>query len=146
MPVIGLVACVGTKRADPAEARDLYESSLFVKSRVYVEQRCTAWYILSAKYGLVRPTDVIAPYDETLNTKRSAERREWADRVWAKLAPVLKKGDQVVLLAGQRYRENIIERLRELGCAVDVPMSGLGIGRQLQWLTRNLRKVRVGVA
>lgn len=107
MAHIGLISCVSKKRLSAAEAKDLYDSALFDKSRKFVEQRCDSWFILSAKYGLVEPEDVIEPYEETLNTKSRRERDEWADRVWAILHQRLKPDDHVTILAGERYRESL---------------------------------------
>lgn len=138
MAHIGLISCVSKKRPSAAEAKDLYDSALFAKSREFVEQRCESWFILSAKYGLVEPAHVIEPYEETLSTRSRRERDEWADRVWAVLRQRLRPNDQVTILAGERYRESLVPRMTEYGCHVDVPMQGLGIGRQLQWLSRQL--------
>ena len=140
MTHIGLVSCVGKKRPSRAEAKDLYDSALFAKSRAFVEQRCDSWFILSAKYGLVEPAEVIEPYEETLNTKSRRERNEWADGIWAALGPRLMPDDHVTILAGERYRESLVPRLTQYGCHVNVPMRGLGIGRQLQWLSRQLEQ------
>lgn len=138
MAHIGLISCVGKKRARTAEAKDLYDSPLFAKSREFVEQRCDCWFILSAKYGLVEPAEVIEPYEETLNTKSRTERDEWACRVWAALRQRLRPDDHVTILAGERYRESLVPHMTKYGCGVNVPMQGLGIGRQLQWLSRQL--------
>jgi hypothetical protein len=138
MALVGLISCVSGKSAHATEARDLYYSPLFTKARKYVEQRCDTWYILSAKYGLVDPRQVIAPYEETLNTKSRVERKQWAQKVWADLQTHLYAGDHVVVITGERYREHLVPRLVEHGCVVEVPMEGLGIGRQLQWLSNQL--------
>ena len=140
MAHVGLISCVGKKRPSAIQARDLYDSALFAKSREFVEQRCDSWFILSAKYGLIEPTAVIEPYEETLNTKSHRERDEWAEKVWAVLRHQLKPDDHVTILAGERYRESLVPRVIEYGCHVDVPMQGLGIGRQLQWLSRHLEQ------
>ena len=76
-----LVSCVAGKRQCPAPAGDLYRSTWFVLARGRIEREGAPWYILSAKYGLVHPQTVVSPYDETLNTMRIAERRNWASRV-----------------------------------------------------------------
>ncbi len=123
-----------------AEAKDLYDSTLFAKSREYVEKHCDSWFILSAKYGLVKPTDVIEPYEESLNTKTQLERVKWADRIWDLLLLHLNPTDRVTILAGRHYRENLVPCLKKYGCQVDIPMKGLGIGRQLQWLSRQLKQ------
>jgi len=140
MAHVGLISCVGKKRPTATKAKDLYYSPLFAKSREFVEQSCDSWFILSARYGLVDPTEVIEPYEETLNTKSRRERAEWSARVWDVLRQRLSPSDRVTILAGERYREDLLPRIREYGCQVDVPMQGLGIGRQLQWLSRQLEQ------
>lgn len=56
-----LVSCVGDKHSKPLPARELYRSDWFLKARAYVEAQGEEWFILSAKYGLVSPDQVIAP-------------------------------------------------------------------------------------
>lgn len=46
-------------------------------------------------------------------------------------------GRAVILLAGQRYREFIEPWLRERGHPVSIPLEGLPIGKQLQWLKQH---------
>ena len=129
-----LISCVKTKAAMPAAAMDLYTSNWFRKARACVETTGCPWLILSAQYGLVHPEEEIRPYEKTLNAMRVKERRAWADRVLAWLAPFLDGVDTVVFLAGHRYREFLEPELRERGFAVCVPMSGLRQGQQLAWL------------
>lgn len=135
MASIGLISCVSRKCDHACEARVLYDSPLFAKARQYVERHCSRWYILSARYGLVSPHDIIAPYDDTLNSKSRTERDKWADDVWEQLKHHVRPSDRIVILAGERYRERLLPKLIQYGCDVDTPMEGLGIGRQLQWLT-----------
>ena len=107
-------------------------------ARKYVEERCDTWYILSAKFGLVDPYQVISPYEETLNKKPRAEREQWARRVWADLSTRLQGGDHIIILAGERYREYLVPQIIELGYVLEVPMKGLAIGKQLQWLSKRI--------
>ena len=134
-----LVSCVKIKLPRPAKAKDLYISDWFRKARACVEREDGAWRILSAKYGLVHPEEVIRPYEKTLITMRAAERRAWAGNVLAALAPCLADVDAVVFLAGARYREFLEPSLNGRGIRVDVPMRGLSQGRQLAWLGAHLR-------
>ena len=127
----------GKKRSAPAPARDLYTSDLFNKARAYVERTDKPWFVLSAKYGLVHPDDVIAPYDLTLNTMRVADSR-WASRVLTQLEPHLDGIGSIIFWAGQCYREFLESPLRSRGLAISVPMEGLGIGDQLGWLNWEL--------
>jgi hypothetical protein len=139
MAHVGVVQCVKTKRRNAMEARDLYASPWFVKARRFVEERCDRWFILSAKYGLVEPTAVIEPYEETLNTKSRAERREWARKVWAPLRERLKPDDRVTILAGKKYREDLLPLIEVHGCRADIPMQKLRYVQQVQWLSRQLQ-------
>jgi hypothetical protein len=136
---IALVACVKTKNHMPMPARDLFISNWFRKASAYATRVADEWYILSAKYGLVAPDTVIEPYDEPLNRMTVAARRAWARCVRQDLDRVLQPGDQVVILAGKRYRENLVDPIRQMGCSIEIPMEGLGIGKQLRWLKQQLR-------
>ncbi len=134
-----LVSCVGKKGNCPVPAKDLYRSTWFKLARAWVEREAAPWFILSAKHGLLDPDAVIAPYDETLNNMSVAARRDWAERVKSQLAKSLPNVEEVVILAGRRYRENIEKHLRACFTSVVVPMEGLRIGEQLRWLKNGPR-------
>lgn len=131
---IALVACVSKKNKTPMPARDLYISDWFLKASTYADQVSDQWFILSAKYGLLDTDDVVEPYDETLNKMPVNQRRAWSRKVLENLIPKLNVGDQIVILAGIKYREFLIPKLRSEGFQVEVPMEGLRIGEQLGWL------------
>jgi hypothetical protein len=63
------------------------------------------------------------------------ERQAWAARVKAQMETSLPTADRIVVLAGLRYREFLMDCLRQRAGTVEVPMEGLSIGRQLQYLT-----------
>ena len=44
--------------------------------------------------------------------------------------------DRIIVLAGKRYREFLMDHLRQRAKAVDVPMERLPIGKQLQYLSK----------
>lgn len=133
-----LVSCVSVKRSSPAPARDLYTSTWFRKARALVEASRRPWYILSAKYGLVDPDAMIEPYNKTLKTMRTSGRREWAHGVLRALEPRLPGMSSISFFAGAAYREFLEPELHRRGIALHVPMEGMGIGRQLSWLDRQL--------
>jgi hypothetical protein len=51
--------------------------------------------------------------------------------------------DRIVVLAGLRYREFLMDYLRQRASAVEVPMEGLSIGRQLRYLAQAPHHERV---
>jgi hypothetical protein len=134
---IVLVSCVKSKRSYPCKAGDMYTSPLFQKMMAYARslnpQRI---FILSAKYGLLNPDDVIDPYERTLKVMRAEERQAWALDVLSKLGGACNlESDQFVFLAGLPYRENLVSHLKHY----EVPMEGLAFGKQLKWLEAQLR-------
>ena len=131
---IYLVSCVAKKKSKPVAAKDLYESTWFRLARRYVERSGAPWFILSAKYGLVMPDAVISPYDETLNRMGVADRIAWAQKVQSQMDEQLPDADEIIVLAGARYREHLEPYLRRRFPAVGIPMEGLRIGEQLSWL------------
>lgn len=125
---IGLVACCGQKLGGRHPAQDIYVASLFRKSRIWVMAHCSQWFILSAKFGLLAPSQEIETYDVTLNEMSAADRREWAQRVREQLEPLASA--RIVVLAGERYCAGLT------GLDVERPLQGMGIGRQLACLTQ----------
>jgi cytoplasmic iron level regulating protein YaaA (DUF328/UPF0246 family) len=141
MQVIYLVSCVSSKADRPCQARDLYQSEWFRRAKRYVESKGTTWYILSAEHGVLKPDDLVAPYERTLNKMPVSERRQWAERVRQTLTSLIAPESQVVVLAGKPYREFLMPYLRSMASRVDVPMEGLRIGEQLSWLGKQLVQV-----
>ena len=136
---IVLVSCVIKKRTIPSPARDLYLSDWFTKAARYASQITDEWYILSAKYGLVHPDQVIEPYNVTLKKMGKGTRQAWAAQVFDSLKPHLSPGDTIVFLAGQDYREFLFALVTRLGCKTEIPMEWLRIGEQMQWLNQHLK-------
>lgn len=136
MKTIVLLSCVSKKLHHRAKAADLYISPLFKLSLEYARSlRPDAIYILSAKHGLLSLDQEIRPYDITLNDMREREVRKWAERVTRQIeAEFDLDRDRVIFLAGQRYRKYLCPRIRNH----EIPMEGLSIGRQLQFLKEKM--------
>jgi hypothetical protein len=127
-----LISCVSRKMETPAPAKDLYVSAWFRLASEYARQ-FDSWAILSAKHFLVDPEDVIAPYNMFMNNQTRLYKIVWADAVARKIKK--RNPSRVVILAGKHYREYLVPMLK--GFDVSVPMRGMGIGQQLQWLKAN---------
>lgn len=139
VPAVYLVSCVASKQARQVPAKDLYVSDWFRKARAYVESTGMPWFILSAECGLLDPNQPTAPYEKTLNTMPARERKDWAQRVIEQMRTRLPSGPRVVVLAGARYREHLIDYLHERFSQVDLPLEGFRIGEQLHWFSERLR-------
>ena len=91
-----------------------------------------AWFILSAKHGVLYPGDIVEPYDETLVGATKAQARAWAQMVMRVLSPLI-HGHRVVSLAGESYMRPL-RPLWPLDVPVELPMGGLSLGKRLQFL------------
>lgn len=136
---IYLVSCVSSKLATPAPAKDLYVSDWFRKARAYVESSGMPWFILSAQHGLLDPNARTAPYEKTLNAMSAHERKAWAQNVIKQMESRLPRGERAIVLAGERYRQHLLDYLHGRFPVVEVPLRGLRIGEQLQWFSERLR-------
>ena len=146
--VVGLVSCVKTKLNHPARAAELYTSPYFKKSKEWITGVSDEWYILSAKYGLLHPTDHVEPYDLTLNSLGAVARREWAQQVLRQMRQrgLVRPDTGFIWAAGRRYNENLVSLLVDQNH--HDPMAGLAFGPRLQWLTEQAdqRRQIVGTA
>ena len=137
MKKVTLISCVSKKLNFKSEAQDLYQSPLFKKNLAYAKKiNSDEIYILSAKYGLLKLNDKIEPYDKTLNKMSVSEKKKWSNEVYQELqkSEVI-NNTNFIFLAGENYRKYLVEKLAHY----EVPMKGLQIGKQLQFLTEKLK-------
>jgi hypothetical protein len=136
MKTIVFIACVRRKESGPCAAVDFYDSAWFKKICDYAKSLCPdKIYILSTKYGLVDSEQILEGDDETLNNVTPKQRKVWAEKVLSQMSAAgIRFDDKVFFLAGKKYRENLIDNFSN----AEVPMRGLGIGKQLQFMNKVL--------
>ncbi|MCW4005293.1 MAG: tRNA-guanine transglycosylase DpdA [Candidatus Bathyarchaeota archaeon] len=84
-------------------AHELYQGRLFKTVKKYSQMMGFDYLIISAKYGLLRPTEIIEGYEKVLRTKKDIE--EIRPQVEEKLGPILTSYDKIVVIAGENYRK-----------------------------------------
>lgn len=130
-PIV-LLSCVKSKNDKKSKAKDMYISALFKYSYMYASKITSQEniYILSAKYGLLKLDDEIYPYEDTLNTKTEKQKKIWAYKVYKQMKSLNFDFDkQTVFLCGNNYRKYLITKFSN----AIAPLSGLGLGKQLQF-------------
>lgn len=133
-PVLALISCTKKKADHPCPAAELYRPSTFFGMAYEVARHhAGTTMILSAKYGLVRPEQILAPYEQTLADASRVERQRWAQSVHAQLraVPEYQAATTVVWFAGESYRGELLPRVQHDGKECIVPMEGLAQGEQL---------------
>ena len=86
-----------------APAKQMYQGRLFKAVRKYCETKGFDYVIISAKYGLLYPDEIIEGYEMMLKTKEDIERIR--PQVEAKLRPILDNYDKIIVIAGNQYRQ-----------------------------------------
>lgn len=127
-----LVACAATKGPKACAAKDLYLGTLFKASRALAEAKADEWYILSGLHGLISPVKILEPYEFFLGDQSKKYRKEWSLKVINKLGRLVSA--ETTILAGKDYWEFLKPELMD----VKLPLEGLAIGKQIQWLQREL--------
>ncbi len=133
---VGLVGCVKAKATTSRQACDLYVSTLFRSRRLYVEDSCDEWWILSAEHGLVHPNQILEPYDLSMHHLSPDMRREWSAKVLRSLQNKcgITEGDKFEIHAGHEYRNfGLIDGLLDRGAFIDIPVEGMKFGMQLNF-------------
>jgi hypothetical protein len=138
MAKVTLISCVRKKIDYKTKAEDMYISPLFKMNLKFAKKmQSDKIFILSAKHGLLSLEKKIEPYNQTLNTMKESKKKEWAEKVIIKLKSLTDlQNDEFVFLAGENYRKYIIPLIKKY----QIPMRGLGIGKQLQYLKRRINE------
>ena len=134
---IVFIACAAKKLKKSARAKELYISPLFKLNWQYANKlKPDRIYILSAKFGLVRPNAMLKPYNVTLNSQSAARRKTWARKVAEQLRreKINFIKDKAIFLAGSNYYRYLAPLFKNS----QLPLKGKGVGKQLKYLKANV--------
>lgn len=129
------ISCTKTKAAQCCAAKEMYKGELFKHAYKYAQSLNGKIWILSAKYGLLHPNDIIMPYNKTLINANKIECKRWAYNVYLQM--INKKIDfeeDAVFLCGKNYYKYLIAKFSK-GSA---PLAHMRIGQQLKFLKERI--------
>lgn len=137
MRKIVLIACAAKKQSHAARAEELYISPLFKLNLRYAKSlKPDKIFILSAKHHLVELNQELEPYNQTLNEMSVLEIKQWAEQTLQQLQQHTSlENDEFVFLAGEKYRKYLLPKISHF----QIPLQGKGIGKQLKFLTEQLK-------
>lgn len=128
--MIRLISCGSSKMDQRAVAANLYIGNLFKMGKKWAESYPDdRWAILSAKWGLVFPDEVLFPYDFTF--KKAPE--GWAEKVLERIP----EETEILVAAPTRYVMPLIELAPDRVRWAFGELENKAIGFQQQWLKRN---------
>lgn len=123
MRKIALIACVKEKQALASPALEIYVGKEFKRWVADAQaKKVNALYILSGKYGLLLPKEIIEPYDFNLNDASNGERKLWAIKVIDRLKEFEDLSSvQASLYCNEQYAEYLIEEIphHSFACRID---------------------------
>jgi hypothetical protein len=125
---------LGYTNSIKAPAKKMYQGRLFRTVKEYAEAMKFDYVIISAKYGLLFPEDVIEGYEKTLKTKGEIEGIRCL--VEKKLKPILNKYEKILVIAGEKYREV----LRNLWDERFIPIKSKGYADLCNIIKKSVRK------
>lgn len=141
MATWALISCSKLKADHPCSVKEMYwPSALFRGAWRVAKMKGQKALILSAKYGVLLPEQIIDPYDKTLYRMTKQERAEWRTAVLDVLFKLLNPSDKVISYLPRLYAEGIIEALKGKGYEVEEPIAGLGRGQRLKWFKDRLQE------
>jgi hypothetical protein len=135
-----LIGCGKTKRQERSAAAELYTGSLFRARLAYAQASGCPWWIISAKYGLVDPFQLIGPYDLTIADLPILERAVWGLDVVHAIIDRLPDSIQtaqdlrkvtVEIHAGADYADLLAGMVVVAGMTEARPMRGMSQGAQM---------------
>ena len=147
---IAFVGCSAAKSAGESRSADeRYCSQLFRARRDYCDSLGIEWYVLSAKFGLLKQCEMVREYDESLHCKSRIDQLAWHVGVAKQFLDFLDDDAKpakmlIEIHAGDTYCHPLDAILMSLGFTVVRPVQSLGIGQQLAAYKKVNTSVLVG--
>ena len=132
---VALISCSKAKQDYSCKAEEMYSKYvLFKKTYNYCFERYDCIVILSAKYGVLFPSEVINPYNLTLNDFSSKKKKEWAKNCYESIQKKFDLTSTFDFFTGINYYKELSKFLPN---SKNI-LKGLGIGQRLSYLNRYL--------
>ncbi len=137
MKILVILACSKSKRKFECKAEDLNIGQLFNSIKQFCYEFEFPFLILSAKYGLIKPEKIIAPYDNKIKyVKHIKELQLSNDSI---IHEINQNYEKVLLIMGRTYKkvlENIDSNIR----VSFYDNRGIGGYKQLMVILSNMNK------
>ena len=119
---IAIVSCKSRKQDYTCSADEMYSvSHLYKAQREFFIKGYDDWYIISSKYGIIHPTQIIEPYDITLgahssNMTKNQTINTWDDDILDKIEKqiewMVKKGWEIDIHTSRVYYNPLSDKVK----------------------------------
>lgn len=129
-----LIGSVRTTVNESAPAREIYTGALFARRRRYAEASDRPWFVVSGRWGLVAPGEVVASHDVVLGDMAVSYRQGWAAFVVGQLEATLPAADLVLEIhAGGRMVDSLRAVVELAGATLVDPVDAHSLSETLAW-------------
>jgi hypothetical protein len=129
---LAIIPCTNQKSEEAGPAREVWVGVHFQLTLMYAEEFFDETRIMSFKYGMIRPDDVIEPYDMNIHYEPLAVRVRWKRLVMGHCVQLVEeyKPNVVGLFVGKADQDWLKKTFTGRGARVIVPWAGLGTGQR----------------
>ncbi len=135
MKTLLLIPCGKEKEQIAKPARELYRGNIFKASLNFAIRQNMPFAILSAKYGVVQPEEILSPYEIMIKTQSEEYRLSWANDIKSKL-----NGFNLFSICGAEYELPLLR----VGVKLVSYLNGFTQGYRLKALTENQTLEQLG--
>lgn len=140
-PATIVIGCGQRKRTTRAPARELYTSKRFRMACAAAEALSAPYFIMSGLHGLVRPDEVLDPYDADISVYEPGQRVEWGKKVLSALR-AQKKTERICILSSSAYSDPVLQvsgALKKLPPII-APLSDVEVAHHDAWHAQALEE------
>jgi len=137
---VAIITCGADKQNIQCPAKQMYKGSLFVASKKFAESNYGSYCILSAKYHVLMPDDIIEPYDMFLGKFSKQEKQEWWRITGQQLLEKFPEDTVYHFYAGKTYIEGVLPILDKAGRKYECFLNNLGMGYKIQWFQQHTKR------
>ncbi|MGD9994716.1 MAG: DUF6884 domain-containing protein [Salinivirgaceae bacterium] len=126
MENVFIINCSKEKVTYQAKASDMYCSERFNLSKKIVESNNNEWYILSSRYGLLKPNTIIDPYDKHIDDLTKTEKNVYVAKVIKQFSDFnISNKKRIIFLCDSLYVNDIFKELERKKYKIISPFSHL---------------------
>jgi hypothetical protein len=131
---VAIIPCTNQKSDVAGPAREVWAGAHFQLVLAHAEIHFDWTYVMSYKYGLITPDQLIEPYDLNIKNAAMREKLEWWLKLRTHIAEAAATKPRIVgVFTGNFERDRFIREWVRNGVRnVLVPWQGLGIGQRIQ--------------
>lgn len=137
---VAVINCGSAKQYKKCAAKDLYIGSLFVASRQFCESNYDHWCILSAKYHVLMPDDIVEPYEAFLTKFSKEDKQKWGKITAEQLLSKFPEDTEFDFYVSQSYINDTLKYLDSAGRVYNTYLNDLGMGYKIQWFKNHTTK------